>query len=143
LFRFATLFWWFRVPWVYPQITQITQKRVWLVAVLALIQEFGSAVPLWLPVVLAVIGKTIRAVCACLPPGREPDCTGRPCLPQGLPACHKSSRTAATPARSVFGRPANCRYESEIDRRRTAVGPPLRLQRPMRLRQFQPFHLLR
>jgi hypothetical protein len=39
LFRFATLFWLFRVFWVCPQITQIAQKMVRLEVALALIHE--------------------------------------------------------------------------------------------------------
>jgi hypothetical protein len=77
LFRFATLFWLFRVFWVCPQISQIAQKMVWLEVVLALIHETGCELS------------------ARLPPAREPDCAGYAWLPPDMPKIQETSRTAA------------------------------------------------
>jgi hypothetical protein len=75
LFRFATLFWWFRATWVYPQITQMTQKRGWVAAVLVLIRGFARIVSLWLAAMFLAFHETSRTIpllaprAACRPAG--------------------------------------------------------------------------
>jgi hypothetical protein len=88
--------------------TQMTQKRVWAVGVLRLIRETECTAPLWLLAVLLLIREFGRIVSAGLPPVREPDGIGRPCLPPGLPWIDESGRNGATLAHRVFCRLAGC-----------------------------------